>query len=446
MHARPWFTVLAAVVFAAPSVAAEARKPNIILIFSDDYGTPGVGCYGGVYKTPNLDALAAGGMRFTHCYSMPLCGPSRGVTMSGRYPFRNGVLDNGSGNNYKPSDSPTIAKTLKSAGYATAVAGKWRQLSYFETVDDARAWGFDEFMVWGSGPSKGERYWDVDYNHNGTPVGGAGKYGPDLLHDFVVDFIHRHRDEPFFVYYPTPLIHSPILRTPDSQTGDKKKGGDLYTDNVAYLDKLVGKLIAELDKSGLRENTLVVFTGDNGSTGGGSFTVDGKTIDGKKGTLLEGGSNVPLIFNWPGTAPAGKVLDQPVDFSDFYATFAEVAGAKLPEGVKFDGRSLAPQLRGEAGNPRDWAFVQLGSQWYARSRDWKLDQAGTLFSMKNAPYEQVPVAADAQDAEAAAARKQLQATLEELNPAAGKQSAKGGGKLKKKAAKKKQAAAKSSAS
>src|SRR5581483_5147874 len=106
-------------------VRAETRKPNIVLIFSDDYGTPGVGCYGGAYKTPNLDALAADGVRFTHCYSMPLCGPSRAVTMSGRYPFRNGVLSNGHGTAYKPSDSPSIAKTLKAAGYATAVAGKW---------------------------------------------------------------------------------------------------------------------------------------------------------------------------------------------------------------------------------------------------------------------------------------------------------------------------------
>src|SRR6185369_11199146 len=152
MNARLVGFVASLVVFAWGStlVAAEARKPNSILIFSDDYGTPGVGCYGGQYKTPNLDALAAGGLRFTHCYSMPLCGPSRGVTLSGRYPFRNGVLTNSHGNGYAPDDSPSIAKTMKTAGYATAVAGKWRQLGYFESTDDARKWGFDEFMIWGS--------------------------------------------------------------------------------------------------------------------------------------------------------------------------------------------------------------------------------------------------------------------------------------------------------
>ena len=402
------------------------------MIFSDDYGTPGVGCYGGVYKTPNLDALAAGGVRFTHGYSMPLCGPSRATVLSGRYLFRNGVLTNGHGDAYKPSDSPSIAKTLKSAGYATAVAGKWGQLTYFDSAADAAAWGFDEYMIWNRAgkDTKGERYWDPAYWHNGKQVEAGDKYGPDLLHDFVVDFARRHRDEPFFIYYPTPLVHGPILHTPDSpsQVDGKKKSGDHYADNVAYLDKLVGKLVGELDALKLRENTLIVFTGDNGSTGGSSFTIDGKKIDGKKGSLLEGGSNVPLIANWPGTIPPGKVLDDLVDFSDFYATFSEVAGAKAPADVKLDGRSFLSQLRGERGNPRDWVFVQLGAQWYIRSRDWKLDQSGQMFSMKNAPYEQIAIAGDSTDGDAQQARTQLKTALDELNPAGGKTGAKKSGK------------------
>lgn len=426
----------------AAGAAAEARKPNIILIFSDDYGTPGVGCYGGDYKTPNLDALAAGGLRFTHCYSMPLCGPSRATTLSGRYVFRNGVLTNGHGDAYKPSDSPSIAKTMKSAGYATAVAGKWRQLGYFDTPEDARAWGFDEYMTWGVGgknnKSKGERYWDPGYNHNGKPVDGEGKFGPDLLHDFVVDFIGRHRDDPFFVYYPTPLVHGPIGSTPDST-----KKSNHYTDNVEYLDKLVGKLVAELDRLKLRENTLIVFTGDNGSTGGSSMKIDGKDVEGKKGSLFEGGSNVPLIVNWQGVTPKGKVLDDLVDFTDFYATFAELGGAKLPTDVKLDSRSFASQIRGETGNPRQWAFVQLGNQWYARSQDWKLDQSGTLYSMKNAPYKQVAVADDSKDETAAAARKELQAALDELNPGGGATGVKKDKTNKNKRAKKAKKAAKS---
>jgi arylsulfatase A len=410
------------------SSAAESRRPNIVLIFSDDYGIPGVGCYGGKYKTPHLDALAQGGIRFEHCFSMPLCGPSRAVTLSGRYPFRNGVLSNGHGTAYKPAETPSIAKLLQQSGYATAVAGKWRQLQYFDTVDDAKAWGFDEFIVWGFGDEgKGDRYWQPSYNQNGKfLIGVENKYGPDLLHEFAVDFVRRHREKPFFLYYPTPLVHGPILRTPDTAS-EKGKGEQHYADNVAYLDKLVGKLVAELDSLKLRDNTVIVFTGDNGSVGGDErlTMANGRRVDGQKGTLKEGGSRVPLIVNWSGVAPAGKVLPDLVDFSDFYVTFAELAGAKLPDDVKFDGRSFAPQLRGEPGNPRDWAFVQLQNEWYARSRDWKLTQAGELFSMKQAPFEELPVAMDSAEPAAKAARSELQAALDELNPAGGKTSTKG---------------------
>jgi arylsulfatase A len=400
---------------AATAFAADASRPNIILIFSDDYGISGVGCYGGKYPTPNLDALAKTGVRFEHCFSMPLCGPSRAVTLSGRYPFRNGVVSNGHGQAYKPTDSLPIAKLLQQSGYATAVAGKWRQLQYFDTVADGKAWGFDEFIVWGFGnEGRGERYWQPSYNKNGTFLTDVDKaYGPDLLHEFAVDFIRRHKEKPFFLYYPTPLVHGPILKTPDSA-----EKSDHYTDNVAYLDKQVGKLVAELDQQGLRKNTVIVFTGDNGSVGATERLTfaSGKRIDGQKGSVKEGGSRVPLIVNWQGTTPVGKELPDLVDFSDFYVTFAELAGAKLPPDLKLDGRSFAPQLRGEKGTPREWAFVQLQDEWYARNLGWKLTQSGELFSMKNAPYEQIP--ADANDPVAKAARMQLKAALDGLNPGA----------------------------
>ncbi|MDZ4684726.1 MAG: sulfatase-like hydrolase/transferase [Planctomycetaceae bacterium] len=433
----------AAVCLGSAAHAADATRPNIILIFSDDYGIPGVGSYGSRYATPNLDALAKGGIRFEHCFSMPLCGPSRAVTLSGRYPFRNGVVSNGHGTAYKPGDSPSIAKLLQQSGYATAVAGKWRQLQYFDTVEDSKAWGFDEFIVWGFGDEgKGERYWQPSYNKNGTFLTNVDdKYGPDLLHEFVVDFIRKNQKGPFFVYYPTPLVHGPIMHTPDSPNKDGK-GDQHYAENVAYLDKLVGKLVAELEQQGLRKNTLIVFTGDNGSVGGEErlTMANGRRLIGQKGTMKEGGSRVPLIVNWPGVTPAGKVLPDLVDFSDFYVTFAEVAGARLPEGLKLDGRSFAPQIRGEKGQPREFAFVQLHDEWYARNQQWKLTQAGDLFSMKDAPFDEIAVAKDSPDAAAKAARTQLQAALDELNPAGGKTAVKGE-KSKKKAKKKAKAAA-----
>jgi len=324
------------------------------------------------------------------------------------------VLDNGHGGALTPQNSVSIAKLLKQSGYATAAAGKWHQLTLMDTPDQATAWGFDEFLRWDR--SKGERYWKPALNKNGQmlPVNDQS-YGPDIIHEFVVDFIRRHREGPFFVYYPTPLIHGPILRTPDSP----ESGSNLYADNVAYLDKLVGKLLAELDALEIRENTLLVFVGDNGSTGSGSNDVGGRTVDGRKGSVLEGGSRVPLIVSWKGTAPAGRVLADLVDFTDFYATFAELAGAQLPQGTAFDGRSFAPQLRGEKGSPRDWVYIQLGAEWYVRNQGWKLTQAGELFDMSDAPFSQKLVPASGANAEAQAARAGLQTVLDQLNPAGG---------------------------
>ncbi|MFZ2644462.1 MAG: sulfatase-like hydrolase/transferase, partial [Verrucomicrobiia bacterium] len=364
---------------------------------------------------------------------------------------RTGVLDNGCGAAAKPDKEVSIAKTLKQAGYATALAGKWSQLSCLETAEEGRAWGFDEFLRWDK--SRGERYWKPALNKNGQPVPVTNEsYAPDMFHEFVVDFIKRHRDEPFFVYYPTTLIHGPILATPDSREGAKSKAegkpkskgerkdkgeNPLYTDNIAYLDKLVGKLVAALDEMNLREKTLIVFTGDNGSVPVG--TINGRAVDGHKSQVNEGGSRVPLIANWKGTMPAGRVLKDLVGFSDFYATFSELAGAKMPEGVTLDSRSFAPQLRGEKGTPREWTYVQLGTKWYARNDGWKLTEKGELFDMSDAPFAQKPVTVDAQTAEAKTAREQLQAVLDKLNPAAGetKMRKKGDGDKKQKRERKK---------
>ncbi|MCU0914420.1 MAG: sulfatase-like hydrolase/transferase [Planctomycetes bacterium] len=405
----------------AVQAARSTGKPNIIFILADDYGIGGVGCYGSDgYKTPNLDALAQAGLRYESCYAMPLCAPTRGACMTGRYGFRTGVVGNGAGAKAHPDTEVCIAKVLKQAGYTTAVAGKWRQLSYFTTKEDAQKWGFDEFLIWGVS-TKGERYWDPDYNHNGRPLANPkGKYGPDLLHEFVVDFIRRHRAGPFFVYYPMPLIHGPILRTPDSPPGSE----NLYADNIAYMDKLVGKLVTELDGLGLREKTLIVFVGDNGCTpqasgakgGRHGGSLQGRPIEGAKGDLTEGGSRVPLIINWKGTTPAGQVPKDLVDVTDFYPTFAELAGAQLPAGVKIDGHSLAAQITGRRGKPRDWVFVILDQKWYVRDARWKLNNQGQLFDMKDAPFGEILVSTESADAQAA--RTRLQAVLDGLQPRA----------------------------
>jgi arylsulfatase A len=289
-------------------------------------------------------------------------------------------------------------------------------------------WGFDEHIVFrGSG-----RYWrdQADfYNLNGQRKDlPAGVYLPDLMHDFVLDFITRQKEKPFFIYYSLSHIHAPIVRTPDS-----KPGSNHYADNIAYMDKLVGKLAAELERLKLREKTLLIFTGDNGTAGNAQKApVNGKPLSGHKATMLEGGSRVPLIANWPGTTPAGKVNRDLIDFSDFMATFAELAGAELPKERPIDGQSFAPQLKGQKGQPREWVYVELDGRSYARNARWKLTNSGDLFDMKDAPFSEIPVPKDTPDAEALAARKQLQQVLDS-HPAVPPTGAPRGAKQKQKA-------------
>ena len=393
------------------SAAPERRKPNVILIMADDYGIPGVGCYGGSFKTPHLDTMAANGVRFERCFSEPLCAPSRAMLMTGRFPFRTGSISN-SAKMLTPKREVIIPKMLKQAGYATAMAGKWSQLQHLSTPEEANAWGFDEFLAWEH--DEGGRYWNPALSRNGNPVPTTEKdFGPDLLNEYVIDFAGRKKDEPFFVYYPIPLIHSPLSPTPDGTSGN-----GLLADNIAYMDKLLGKLLAALDRLKLSENTLVLFTGDNGQ--GLNAKLHGRQIVGNKGAMSEGGSRVPMIAQWKGTIPAGRVVNDLVELSDVYATIAEVSGGNLPKGVTMDSVSFAPQLKGEAGKPREWVFVQLVDAWYVRSSRWKLTQAGELFDMKDAPFEEIAVPADTRDPEAIAGRKQLQAALDELRPTASK--------------------------
>ena len=409
-------TALSAVVTVLPaSAAGTATKPNIIFILADDLGINGVSSYGAdVFKTPNIDALAKSGIRFENCYAAPLCGPSRAMLMTGRYAYRTGMTGNDSGSLLKPANEIMMPRVLKPAGYVTAMCGKWSQLP-LQPGD----WGFDEYLRFnGSG-----KYWSTQANNQSYTLNGKetplldGEYLPDRMHAFVTDFITRHKDQLFYIYYSMSHIHAEILKTPDSAADSK----DLFADNINYMDKLVGKLVAELDRLKLRDKTLVIFVGDNGLVPGQTrrSTVRGRVISGAKGTMLEGGSLVPMIASWPGSIPAGRVTQDLVDFSDFFPTLAEVAGVELPQGVVIDGRSILPRLRGQAAKSRDWIFVQLGRHWYVRDPKWKLNEAGELFDMSGAPFQEPIVSSGTRDEAAIAARKRLQAVLDRLNPAGG---------------------------
>ena len=351
-------------------VKNETSKPNIIYILADDLGIGDVSCYGSDNnKTPIIDKLAQGGIRFTNGYTAPLCGPSRAMILTGRYPFRTGAVNQDMVEQIKPENEVLIPTVLKTAGYTSAMVGKWSQFSL--TPKD---FGFDDYITfagsgdyWATEKKKSENYIENGVNKKLDPL----TYMPDLMHQHLVDFITTNKDKPFFLYYSMVHVHALIQRTPDS-----KPGSDLYADNTAYMDKLVGKLLSVLDDLKLKENTLIVFMGDNGTASIYSErgTIGGKALSGKKGSMLECGSLVPTIASWPGVIEPGNVSDLLIDSTDILPTFADLAGAKLPTKNVLDGRSFLPQLMGKKGNPREWIFIELGNKWYVREAKWKLNR------------------------------------------------------------------------
>ena len=318
---------MAFVLVVAPgAIHAKDSRPNIILIMADDLGYETIGANGGTsYKTPELDRLTSEGMRFEHVYSQPLCTPSRVQIMTGIYNVRNyvkfGTLDRG---------QTTFAQLLKKGGYATCIAGKW-QLG--KEVDSPQHFGFDESCLWqhtrGARDEKKRdtRYPNPSLEINGRPVDYTnGEYGPEVVTDFICDFVERNKDRPFLVYYPMILTHGPFVSTPDSAKQQKRNSQLNFADMVAYMDKNVGRIDRQLDKLGLRENTLLIFTGDNGSPGNMLSELDGETVKGGKGKMSDAGTRVPFIASWPGVVPGGKVSNDLVDFSDVLPTLCDVAG------------------------------------------------------------------------------------------------------------------------
>ena len=393
----------------------KTKKPNIIFILADDLGIGNISCYGSdQFKTPNIDKLASTGMRFTHGYTAPLCGPSRALILTGRQPFRTGTTNQDRVGKLEPSKEICLPSVLKTAGYTSLMVGKWSQFP-LQPSD----FGFDQYMRF----QASGKYWNTQpanksYTKNGEIVPLLdGEYLPDLMHNQVVDFISKNKKNPFFAYYSMSHIHGEILPTPDSKPDSK----DLYSDNINYMDKLVGKLVKALDSLKMRQNTIIVFVGDNGTAAEGASraTVQGKKLSGKKGDMLECGSLVPWIVNWKGGGQSGKVIDDLVDATDWMPTFAALAGAKLPENVILDGKSFAPQLKGEKGTPREWIFMELGNQWYVREEKWKLNRANELFDMRNAPFEEILVPADSKDEMAVSARQRLSGVLKSINPEGG---------------------------
>ncbi len=394
---------------------AQDKKPNIIFILADDLGIDGVGAYGAdFFKTPSIDKLAKEGIRYTNAYTVPLCGPSRALILTGRYGFRTGAVNQDMTGDMKPSVETMMPSILKKAGYATSMIGKWGQLPL-----GPAEFGFDDYLrFFGSGVYVNETDKKEKYVVNGKDVLlKSGEYMPDLMHNHMVNFLTQHKKDPFYLYYSLSHVHGEIIATPDTKPGttDYK---DLYADNISYMDKLVGKLVHTLDSLKLRENTLIVFFGDNGTAGQAASIgrIHGQKLVGKKGTMQEGGSLVPMIVNWPGMIKKPGVSNNLIDAADFIPTFAEIAGAPLPTNSVLDGVSFAYQLKGTKGAAREWIFTELGKDWYVRSANWKLMRSGDLYDMRKAPFEEKLAVLDEKTI---VEKQKLQAILDKLNPGGG---------------------------
>jgi arylsulfatase A-like enzyme len=357
-----WFVLCA---LALPSHGATPNRPNIVFIMADDLGYTDVACFGSkYYETPNIDRLATQGMRLTNYHQHQNCTPTRAALMSGQYSARTGVYTVGGIDRFdwskrplRPVDNVTnlpldrviLPQALKAAGYVTGMFGKWHIGQEGPYHPGKR--GFDEAIV-----SMGAHF---DFVTNPKVEYPKGQYLADFLTDKAVDFIQRHRDEPFFLYLPHFAVHSPHHAKPELIAKFKSKPGvgghnnPTYAAMIASVDESVGRVMAVLDELKLADNTVLIYTSDNGGVGGyvregikqGGDVTDNTPLRSGKGSLYEGGTRVPFIVRWPGKIKAGTVNDVPALHVDIYPTLVALAGGKMPENQIFDGESLAPLFR-----------------------------------------------------------------------------------------------------
>jgi arylsulfatase A-like enzyme len=457
-----WLTIIC---LCAPSPddarAAQQRPPNIIFIMADDLGWTDVGAFGSTYyETPNIDRLAAQGMRFTSYYANQNCAPTRAVLMSGQYAPRTGIytvesLARGEEQYRKmrvpdnvtrlPLDRVTVADALKAAGYATGLFGKWHLGEQGAYHPSKR--GFDEAIV-----SMGRHF---DFTTNPQVEVSPGAYLADFLTDHALKFIEQRKDRPFFLCLHHFGVHTPLQAKPELVEKFKKKppiGGHnnpVYAAMIASVDESVGRVLAKLDELKLSDNTLVIFTSDNGGVGGYNAAsirardnTDNAPLRAGKGTLYEGGLRVPFIARWPSVIKPGKTSQEPIAHVDLFPTLLDVAGVKNRPKQPLDGVSFAPLLKDaraglkrealywhfpgylEGGGPGNWRTTPVGA---LRSGDWKLleyfeDGRLELYNLKDDLGEKQNLAAKLPDraqglhAKLKAWRAQLNAVMPELKP------------------------------
>lgn len=404
--------------FSSTCLRAADGPPNVVLILIDDMGWTDLSCYGSkFYETPNIDRLAASGMRLTHSYSAcTVCSPTRSAVMTGKYPARLHITDWIAGHNrpfaklkipdwqqYLPHDEITIAETFKANGYATCHIGKWH-LGGEEYVPTTQ--GFD-INIGGTHAGSPPTYFFPYKNNNGSlpglEEGQPDEYLTDRLTDEAIKFVSAAKDKPFFLYLPFYAVHTPLMAKPEKISkyqskaqADNPQHHATYAAMVESLDEGIGRLMAHLDSLKLRDNTIVVFTSDNGGLKLNQVTSNDPARDGK-GSAYEGGVRVPYIFSYPPKIRAGSTSDAPTMSIDLFPTLVELCGIETkPQKPAWDGTSVASVLLEKGPVKRDtlyWHYPHYhpgGATPYGavRSGDWRLvefyeDGRTELYNLKD---------------------------------------------------------------
>lgn len=385
---------------AAAQSAESERPPNVIILLGDDLSAKDLGVYGNNdLPTPNLERLADQGVRFATCWATPICGPSRAQLMTGRYGFRTGWFHNRLQRQDPLSDyNPTLGKLLREAGYRTTVVGKWQMPGTQEQ------YGYDEYFMWLGNhqlirelkpkfegpiekkghkvPGRPARFWHPALVHEGELVPtGPDDYGPELMLNYIKDFMEENMDRPFFVYYPMLLPHkswdfennrygylpAPEVGSDGKLTGEKT--GTTIEGNVAFMDFIVGEILQQAEDLGIADDTVIFFTTDNGS---------GDYGKGFPGAHQERGPRVPMVVSGGGVEALGESREL-IQFADVLPTVADLIGVEIPGDYIVDGESFAALFMGKPFEGRDWIFSYLGEQRFLRTEEYLLDANGELW-------------------------------------------------------------------
>ncbi len=375
---RLCLTVCAGII-ATNSITASAAenvdtRPNILFILADDLGKEWISAYGAEdINTPNIDKLAKQGIKFDNAWSNPQCTPSRVSLITGQYPNQHGWVNHWDtprwGQAYLDwQQNQSMAKVLQSAGYATAAAGKW-QVNDFRIEPEAMSkHGFDDYAMWtgyeAGNKASSKRYWDPYIHTKKGSKTYKDQFSEDIFSDFLLSFIDANKQQPWFAYYAMNLPHSPFTTTPHKTKVKSKLAKHIAM--VEYADFILAKMVERLEEMGEKDNTIIIWTTDNGSTKGIVGTLNGRKVKGGKMLTKENGINSPFIVSSPGLIPTGIVSEVLVDFTDLLPTFADLANANIPKHYALDGQSFAPYLLAKQGDGNRKSILSMGGKSKAK--------------------------------------------------------------------------------